>query len=471
MPEATSVYFSSLRLTNVRCFGGPQRLRLTTKRQPARWSLIIGENGAGKTTLLECLAWMRPVPEVDEPPAEGPRRRRRHPGGQYQSSLEGEENDVVETLSRNESRRLYLGANLSVGLGKTSFATIEHNTGQSTRELHLAVRMQFDDRSGLRGLTSTGTTLDSLGADLREPLFVTYGANRYLGHRNSVAGHDLDPWDHKRLSQSTELYDMEELLMRLDYAATSQPEGPEKSHLAKLKKVIATILFDDQDESRIRIYPPDVLDIGRRGGVYVQTFTGLVRMSALSLGYRTTAGWVMDLAWRFLNKYPNSLDPLAEPAVVLIDEIDLHLHPRWQLSIMSDLTSLFPATQFIATSHSPLIVQVAEQANLILLRRQEHNIEIINNPAFSRQYRVDQILTSLLFSIPNTRPQNVHNLLRRRAELVDKAERTPGEEKILNEIQQEIDHLPTAEYSADQAAMDLIRRFATYIPQIEAHEQ
>ena len=61
-------------------------------------------------------------------------------------------------------------------------------------------------------------------------------------------------------------------------------------------------------------------------------------MSALSLGYRTTAGWVVDLAWRFINRYPESPNPLAEPAVVLIDEIDLHLHPRWQLRIMKDLS-------------------------------------------------------------------------------------------------------------------------------------
>ena len=51
------IYFSSLELENVRCFGERQVLELTDERgRPARWTLILGENGVGKTTLLECLA-------------------------------------------------------------------------------------------------------------------------------------------------------------------------------------------------------------------------------------------------------------------------------------------------------------------------------------------------------------------------------------------------------------------------------
>ena len=50
----------------------------------------------------------------------------------------------------------------------------------------------------------------------------------------------------------------------------------------------------------------------------------------------------MDLAWRFLNRYRDSPNPLAEPAIVLIDEIDLHLHPRWQLKIMDDFELAVP---------------------------------------------------------------------------------------------------------------------------------
>ena len=460
-------------MENVRCFGGRQLLRLTSGRRPAPWSLIIGENGTGKTTLLECLAWMRPVPDADgEPPASvRPRVAPPFLEGPLKPALEDEHNDTIETLSRNGSEKLALNATMSLGIGGLWPNSALQNKAQRPQSIRFAVRLRFDERSALLHLKSKGTLLDSYGLWVHDPLIATYGANRYLGDRNSVAGYELDSLNHKRLSQSTELYDVEEILMRLDYATKSDPNGPEEHHLSQLKKVIATILFQDQDDNRIKIYPPDVLETGRPSGVYVDTFTGLVRMSALSLGHRTTAGWVMDLAWRFLNWYPDSPNPLAEPAVVLIDELDLHLHPRWQLGIMKDLSSLFPATQFIATSHSPLIVQAAETANLVLLLRHENNVEIVNNPSVSRQYRVDQILTSLLFGVPNTRPQGIQLLFDRRAELMDKDERSKDEERTLRNIQRQIDQLPAAENPKDQAAMDLIRRFAAQVQDREAAGQ
>ena len=183
-------------------------------------------------------------------------------------------------------------------------------------------------------------------------------------------------------------------------------------------------------------------------------------MSALSLGYRTIAGWVMDLAWRFLDRYPDSPNPLAEPGIVFIDEIDLHLHPLWQREIISVLSSLFPATQFIATSHSPLIVQAPETANLVLLQKRDDNVEIVNDPGIPRNLRVDQILTSLLFRVPSSRNKRIQGLIAQRAELIDKAQRSREEDLLLNDIRQQLDELPTAQDPDNQVAMDRIRQFA-----------
>jgi predicted ATP-binding protein involved in virulence len=58
------------------------------------------------------------------------------------------------------------------------------------------------------------------------------------------------------------------------------------------------------------------------------------------------------------------------PGIVLIDEIDLHLHPRWQRHVMDDLRRLFPEVQFIATTHSPFIVQTAREGELLSLDTQ-----------------------------------------------------------------------------------------------------
>ena len=102
-----------------------------------------------------------------------------------------------------------------------------------------------------------------------------------------------------------------------------------------------------------------------------ETPYGMTPLSGLSLGYQTTLTWIVDLALRLYDRYPDSSNPLAEPGIVLIDNIDLHLHPRWQRRMMADITRLFPAVQFIATAHSPLIVQAAENAKLVVLRESD----------------------------------------------------------------------------------------------------
>ncbi len=86
-----------------------------------------------------------------------------------------------------------------------------------------------------------------------------------------------------------------------------------------------------------------------------------------------------DLANRLSERYSESDNPLSEPAIVLVDEIDLHLHPRWQKSIIRHLTDIFRQTQFIVTAHSPLIVQSAQDANIVLLRREGDQVIIHNN--------------------------------------------------------------------------------------------
>ena len=147
---------------------------------------------------------------------------------------------------------------------------------------------------------------------------------------------------------------------------------------------------------------------------------------------------------------------------MLLDEIDLHLHPRWQRLIIKELSALFPSTQFIATSHSPLIVQVAEDAKLIWLEKQEQEgqVRIDNHPSIPRTLRVDQILTSLLFGVPSSRSPSIQLLLDQRAELLDKMDRSEEEENLLQDIRRQIDELPIAHDHNDQVAMDLIRRFA-----------
>jgi len=279
-----------------------------------------------------------------------------------------------------------------------------------------------------------------------------------------------------RLHEVTELYDNEQMLRDLQFAYASQTrEDPERAQrdLNHLKNVIVKILPEDLNPDHIEIYSPDNLGRGEKSGVYLPTFTGSVAFSELSLGYRTTLAWTADFAWRLMRQYPESNNPFAEPAVVLIDEIDLHLHPRWQLSIMRDLSQIFPATQFIATSHSPLMAQVAEKENFVLCikRQEERDVVIENDPNVVRGWRVDQILTSELFGGLGARSPEIEDLFVQRDELLAKPSRSADEEAELERFRGQIAELPTAQFPSEQKAMDSIREAAALLRKHNANPE
>ncbi len=89
----------------------------------------------------------------------------------------------------------------------------------------------------------------------------------------------------------------------------------------------------------------------------------------LSDGYRNVVAMVADIAWRasVLNPQLGERAPGLAEGIVLIDEIDLHLHPKWQRRVLSDLQRAFPRMQFIVTSHSPFIIQSLRPGQLVNL--------------------------------------------------------------------------------------------------------
>ena len=90
-------------------------------------------------------------------------------------------------------------------------------------------------------------------------------------------------------------------------------------------------------------------------------------ISKLSAGYQSLLWMVMDLAYRvcMLNPELESRDQIT--GIVLIDEIDLHLHPKWQWNVIDALQKTFAGVQFIIATHSPIVISASKKANLILL--------------------------------------------------------------------------------------------------------
>ena len=93
----------------------------------------------------------------------------------------------------------------------------------------------------------------------------------------------------------------------------------------------------------------------------------------LSDGQRALLGLMCDMAYRcaVLNPHLGEDAVRETPGVVLIDELDLHLHPRWQKTVVDDLREAFPRVQFVATTHSPFIIQGLPPRAVLDLSRPE----------------------------------------------------------------------------------------------------
>lgn len=100
-----------------------------------------------------------------------------------------------------------------------------------------------------------------------------------------------------------------------------------------------------------------------------------LRIDQLSGGYKAILSMVSDIAQRLSLANPETKNPLHEQAIILIDEIDLHLHPKWQKKIAIDLKRTFPNCQFIVTTHSPFIIQSLSKEELINLESNSKNTD------------------------------------------------------------------------------------------------
>lgn len=446
MPRAGSpfVYFTRLRLANVRSFGEGQKLDLVDKDgHPARWTLILGDNGVGKTTLLECLALMRPTLTVGENPAVNA-----PVPVEVEASLFIQENPEIAALARAGETQVSLEAELSSGRALTE-------TGGRARTIN--TRAAF---------TMKGGALDSIQPyrerrpGFTEPLVIAYGAGRHARYRSTDTLEATPEPTASLFDPSLELADAKAILQALDYAAyKKQPRAAE--FLEAVKAALAKLLPDVENAAAIKLYGPATPGSKKhKTGVQVVTPYGEVPLNSLSLGYQTMTAWAVDLAWRLYQHYPEADDPLKQPAIVLIDELDLHLHPRWQRQIRSHISDAFPEVQFIATAHSPLLAQSYLDTNLAVIR-QEHGQGLIeNDPKVVRTWRLDEVVTSILYEVDSPYSLEVTRDLKRRTQLLQKKRLSLSEREELTRLETLASSLSTEAIDEEEKAMEVIRRAA-----------
>ncbi|MEE1963096.1 AAA family ATPase [Allomuricauda taeanensis] len=125
---------------------------------------------------------------------------------------------------------------------------------------------------------------------------------------------------------------------------------------------------------------------------------------ALSDGYRAFIGWLGDFLYHVNKTCPSGKKLVENKGIVLVDEIDLHIHPEWQKTLLTSIAKAFPNIQFIVTTHSPLIVGSLEWMNIIMLTAGSDNSSKAKKIKTDlKGLDADQILLTPLFKLKSSR--------------------------------------------------------------------
>jgi hypothetical protein len=350
-PTPPSAYFGSLTIEDVKCFKGKHEIDLSDENgKPALWTVILGNNNTGKTTLLRCLADLEPT--------------------QF-----GKSHDSIapKQLKKTILNKISVPNNINVSCLILIKKNEDYYENYKKGWMYSSHSWSSGEKYKIGGLIIYG-----------------YGTSRKMN--NSVLSETENEDNTASLFDDTvALTNAEEWLLQTFFAEKLNKPKAAKT-LKRIKKILISGILPDVKNFRFDTTPDF------KGFVEVETDYGWIKLRELGYGYQVTLAWVVDLAKKLFERYPDSDNPLHEPAIVLIDEIDLHLHPEWQRKIIKFLSDQFPRTQFIATTHSPLIVQSAENINLVILEKQEDHVIIKQRPDIKtfKGWTVEEILTELM---------------------------------------------------------------------------
>ena len=315
------MFLKRLRIEDVRSIADLELSLVDDSGEIRKWTLLLGENGTGKSTVLRCIALLLcgrdALPELLRPDpsawVRAPRSTARITG--LITTAQGGEREIALELRRGEGISRTLDRNAS------SLASLENDSGREA-----------------------------------EGRFVAgYGASRRLG-RAGIGTYEPGTG---HVGPVRTLFDVDAALMPLASWAMDLEYSRGEGALDLIRSTLSTLLRDVTFRH---------IDKNRKSMVF-DTPDGPVSLADLSDGYQNVAAWVGDLLFRTTNALDDYSNPLAAQGLLLLDEIDLHLHVKWQRRLRTFLEEKLPNLQIVATTHSPMTAQQAGPGEIFVLSR------------------------------------------------------------------------------------------------------
>ena len=178
-------------------------------------------------------------------------------------------------------------------------------------------------------------------------------------------------------------------------------------------------------------------------------------LNQLSGGYRIVLALTADLAWRMAQGNPHLEDPLASEAIVLIDEIELHLHPAWQQRVLLDLSRTFPNAQFIVSTHSPQVLSTVQPEHIVALRRENGRIVAEQASAATYGAEAGDILSTVMGVDERPLDNDFVQCLEKYMRLIG---RDLGESSEAASFRRELDSLSPRDPALNRADVEIRRR-------------
>jgi energy-coupling factor transporter ATP-binding protein EcfA2 len=348
------MHVARLRISGVRGFYGARSVDLDLTRPDgslAGWTVLAGRNGSGKSTFLQALAIA----------LAGPRSTSFIPSLADWISIGASTAEVRACLRASD---LDLRQQSLFDIEAIPEVWIEFTRPHLPGPEQDSLEPDFTGM-GLDAFTQ-GQAVSSVRSISWGWFYAGYGPFRHLGSGGSRAKARYSKLAQQVASLFDETLPLTDAIDWLIEQHLYQLEN--RAGAADLLQVVMTLLGDGllPDGFQVSGVNSDGLWISREGATFP--------LREMSDGYRAVTALVVDIVRQMAASYPNlkleyrdRVPALPYPGVILIDEVDDHLHVRWQKTVGTWLKTHFPQIQFIVTTHSPYVCQSADPGGLILL--------------------------------------------------------------------------------------------------------